>query len=97
MVALVQPSPHPRGSTVDVRDLFFNTPARRKFLKTEKTEFGHIDTVVSRQALSRFDVGFRLVHQGRVTRQLPRRSQKILRLRVFRSCWVVALWMPLFL
>ena len=70
MVALVQQSPHPRGSTVDVRDLFFNTPARRKFLKTEKTEFGHIDTVVSRQALSRFDVGFRLVHQGRVTRQL---------------------------
>ena len=62
---------HPRGTTVDVRDLFFNTPARRKFLKTEKTEFGHIDAVVSRQALSRFDVGFRLTHQGRVTRHLP--------------------------
>ena len=70
MTAIVEPSPHPRGTTVDVRDLFFNTPARRKFLKTEKTEFGHIDTVISRQALSRFDVGFRLVHQGRVTRQL---------------------------
>ena len=67
----IEPSAHPRGTTVDVRDLFFNTPARRKFLKTEKTEFGHIDTVVNRQALSRFDVGFRLVHQGRVTRQLP--------------------------
>ena len=62
---------HPRGTTVDVRDLFFNTPARRKFLKTEKTEFGHIDAVVSRQALGRFDVGFRLMHQGRVTRHLP--------------------------
>lgn len=62
---------HPRGTTVDVRDLFFNTPARRKFLKTEKTEFGHIDAVVSRQALGRFDVGFRLTHQGRVTRHLP--------------------------
>ncbi len=62
---------HPKGTTVDVRDLFFNTPARRKFLKTEKTEFGHIDAVVSRQALSRFDVGFRLTHQGRVTRHLP--------------------------
>ena len=62
---------HPRGTTVDVRDLFFNTPARRKFLKTEKTEFGHIDSVVCRQALGRFDVGFRLTHQGRVTRHLP--------------------------
>ncbi|HAN81352.1 MAG: DNA mismatch repair protein MutL [Gammaproteobacteria bacterium] len=70
MTAIVEPSPHPRGTTVDVRDLFFNTPARRKFLKTEKTEFGHIDTIISRQALSRFDVGFRLVHQSRVTRQL---------------------------
>ena len=70
MATSVDPSPHPRGTTVDVRDLFFNTPARRKFLKTEKTEFGHIDTVVSRQALSRFDVGFRLVHQGRAIRQL---------------------------
>jgi len=71
MAPSIEASAHPRGTTVDVRDLFFNTPARRKFLKTEKTEFGHIDTVVSRQALSRFDVGFRLVHQGRVTRQLP--------------------------
>ena len=52
MAVLVKPSPHPRGSTVDVRDLFFNTPARRKFLKTEKTEFGHIDSVVTRQAES---------------------------------------------
>lgn len=62
---------HPTGTTVEVRDLFFNTPARRKFLKTEKTEFGHIDTVITRQALSRFDVGFRLSHQGKVVRQLP--------------------------
>ena len=64
-------SSHPQGTTVDVRDLFFNTPARRKFLKTEKTEFGHIDTVVSRQALSCFQIGFQLVHQGRLIRQLP--------------------------
>ena len=70
MEPLIEVSAHPRGTTVDVRDLFFNTPARRKFLKTEKTEFGHIDTVVSRQH-GRFDVRFRLVHQGRVTRQLP--------------------------
>lgn len=71
MQPTVGPAAHPRGTTVDVRDLFFNTPARRKFLKTEKTEFSHLDTVLVRQALSRFDVGFRLSHQGRVVRQLP--------------------------
>lgn len=57
-----QPDPHPEGTTVDVRDLFYNTPARRKFLKTEKTEFAHIETVVQRLALSRFDVGLTLLH-----------------------------------
>jgi DNA mismatch repair protein MutL len=57
-----QPDPHPRGTTVDVRDLFYNTPARRKFLKSEKTEFDHIETLVRRMALSRFDIGFRLTH-----------------------------------
>jgi len=58
----LQPDPHPQGTTVDVRDLFYNTPARRKFLKTEKTEFAHIETLVKRMALSRFDVDFTLVH-----------------------------------
>ncbi len=57
-----QPDPHPQGTTVDVRDLFYNTPARRKFLKTEKTEFAHIETLIKRMALSRFDVGFTLIH-----------------------------------
>ncbi|MGZ5056048.1 MAG: DNA mismatch repair endonuclease MutL [Methylobacter sp.] len=57
-----QPDPHPQGTTVDVRDLFYNTPARRKFLKTEKTEFAHIETLVQRMALSRFDIGFTLLH-----------------------------------
>jgi DNA mismatch repair protein MutL len=57
-----QPDPHPQGTTVDVRDLFYNTPARRKFLKAEKTEFSHIETVVQRLALSRFNVGFSLIH-----------------------------------
>jgi DNA mismatch repair protein MutL len=57
-----QPDPHPKGTTVDVRDLFYNTPARRKFLKSEKTEFDHIETLVKRMALSRFDIGFRLTH-----------------------------------
>lgn len=57
-----QPDPHPQGTTVDVRDLFYNTPARRKFLKTEKTEFSHIETLIQRMALSRFDMGFILTH-----------------------------------
>jgi DNA mismatch repair protein MutL len=58
----VQPDPHPLGTTVDVQELFYNTPARRKFLKTEKTEFAHIETVVQRLALSRFDTGLVLLH-----------------------------------
>ncbi|WP_457673636.1 DNA mismatch repair endonuclease MutL [Thiolapillus sp.] len=59
------PAAHPRGTTVDVRDLFYNTPARRKFLKTEKTEFRHLEQVLRRLALARFDVGFKLSHNGR--------------------------------
>ncbi|MDD5753534.1 MAG: DNA mismatch repair endonuclease MutL [Methylococcales bacterium] len=59
----VQPAPHPRGTTVEVCDLFYNTPARRKFLKSDKTEFGHIETVIKRMALSRFALGFTLFNQ----------------------------------
>ncbi|MGZ8237650.1 MAG: DNA mismatch repair endonuclease MutL [Methylobacter sp.] len=61
----IQPDPHPPGTTVDVRDLFYNTPARRKFLKAEKTEFAHIETLIKRMALSRFDIGFTLSHNQR--------------------------------
>ncbi len=57
-----EPDPHPQGTTVAVSDLFYNTPARRKFLKSEKTEFAQIETLVRRMALSRFDVGFTLTH-----------------------------------
>jgi DNA mismatch repair protein MutL len=56
------PAAHPVGTTIEVRDLFYNTPARRKFLKKERTEFGHIDSLIKRIALSRFDVGFVLRH-----------------------------------
>ena len=65
-----EPVAHPPGTTVEVRDLFFNTPARRKFLRTEKTEFGHLEAVVKRIALSRFDVGFSLRHNQRVVQKL---------------------------
>jgi len=66
----LKPAPHPRGTTVEVRDLFFNTPARRKFLRTEKTEFSHLEEVVKRLALSRFDVAFSLRHNGRALHNL---------------------------
>ncbi len=70
MEAKLEPSSHPVGTTVEVRDLFFNTPARKKFLRTEKTEFGRIDEVVKRLSLSRFDAQFNLQHNGRVVHQL---------------------------
>ena len=70
MDAHVSPAAHPVGSTVEVRDLFFNTPARRKFLRTEKTEFGHVEECVRRQALSRFDTGFNLRHNQRAVQSL---------------------------
>jgi len=70
MAVSVRPAPHPRGTTLEVRDLFYNTPARRKFLRTEKTEFGHIHEVIKRQALSRPDVTFTLHHNGKQTLQL---------------------------
>lgn len=65
----LQPASHPDGTTVEVSDLFFNTPARRRFLRTEKTEFGHIDEVVRRIALSRFDLALSLRHNGKPVRQ----------------------------
>ncbi|MCW8832632.1 MAG: DNA mismatch repair endonuclease MutL [Colwellia sp.] len=69
MAVTVKPAAHPDGTTIEVLDLFFNTPARRKFLRTEKTEFNHIDEVVRRIALARFDVSFSLTHNGKMIRQ----------------------------
>lgn len=71
MEVQVKPAAHPQGTTVEVRDLFFNTPARRKFLRTEKTEFNHVEEVFKRLALSRFDVAFSLRHNGKVIHNLP--------------------------
>lgn len=70
MEADAKPAAHPRGTTLEVRDLFYNTPARRKFLRTDKTEFKHLEEVVKRQALSRFDVSFSLSHNQRAVHNL---------------------------
>ncbi|MGE0625016.1 MAG: DNA mismatch repair endonuclease MutL [Pseudomonadales bacterium] len=66
------PAAHPTGTTVEITDLFYNTPARRKFLKAERTEQGHIDRVVKSISLARFDVGLSLDQGGgRGGLQLP--------------------------
>ena len=70
-VGLPAPAAHPAGTAVEVRDLFFNVPARRKFLRTEQTEFQHVVRMLERLALSRFEVGFSLVHNGRQVWSLP--------------------------
>lgn len=67
----VKPIAQLRGTRVAVRDLFYNVPARRKFLKTVSTEFGHIEEVIRRVALFHFEVGFRLSHQNQVRLDLP--------------------------
>src|SRR5436853_6463738 len=66
----VQPAARAPGTTVAVADLYFNTPARRKFLRTEPTEFGHCDEVFTRIALARPHIAFTLKHNGRVSRHL---------------------------
>jgi DNA mismatch repair protein MutL len=66
-----KPAAHPVGTSVEVRDLFFNTPARRKFLRTERTEFSHLDSVVRHLALARSDVAISLKHNGRSMFSVP--------------------------
>ncbi|MGF1765588.1 DNA mismatch repair endonuclease MutL [Aliivibrio kagoshimensis] len=69
MTVTTKPAAHPIGTTIEVLDLFFNTPARRKFLKADKTEFTHIDDLLKRIALSHFDVAISLKHNGKMVRQ----------------------------
>jgi DNA mismatch repair protein MutL len=64
------PAQHPVGTNVEVRDLFYNLPARRKFMRAERTEFGHIDELVKSIALARTQVEFRLSHNGKPVRML---------------------------
>ena len=78
-----QPVAHPQGTTIEVRDLFFNTPARRKFMRAERTEYKHLEDVVRRIGLSRFDVGITLkneqkqVHQWRAASDQEGRRRRI--------------------
>ena len=69
-VGASRPAAHPVGTTVEVHDLFYNTPARRRFLRTERTEFGHIDKWMKRLALSRPEVAFTVTHNRRTVLQL---------------------------
>ena len=64
----VRPAQHPQGTSVEVRDLFYNVPARRKFLRAERTEFAHIDDLLKSLALARAGVEFRLSHNGKSVR-----------------------------
>ncbi|MFT5937728.1 MAG: DNA mismatch repair protein MutL, partial [Pseudohongiellaceae bacterium] len=87
MDARLSPAVHGQGTTVEVRDLFFNTPARKKFLKTEKTEFSRVDEIVKRIALSRFDVQFNLNHNQRAIHNLlPAKSEQEKQRRVGLVC-----------
>jgi DNA mismatch repair protein MutL len=79
-----QPAAQPIGTTVEVRDLFYNVPARRKFLRTERTELGHVDQLLTRFALLRADLSLRLVHNGRVALELPAAEQALDRHRLRR-------------
>lgn len=72
MAVQIEPAAHPDGTTIDIQDIFFNTPARRKFLRTEKTEFSHVDETIKRIALSRFDVDITVWHQAKRVRNYPK-------------------------
>jgi DNA mismatch repair protein MutL len=86
-VSSPSPASHAQGTSVEVRDLFFNVPARRKFLRTENTEYQHVVRMLERLALSRFDVAFTLIHNGKTIWTLPAAREGSERLeRVARVC-----------
>ncbi|MDH5254742.1 MAG: DNA mismatch repair endonuclease MutL [Gammaproteobacteria bacterium] len=83
----VTPAAHPPGTTVEVRDLFFNTPARRRFLRSERTEFAHVRATIESIALSRGSVALRVEHNERIVLDLPAaRSQAELAVRIGKVC-----------
>ncbi|MEJ2535249.1 MAG: DNA mismatch repair endonuclease MutL [Gammaproteobacteria bacterium] len=72
-----EPAPGEPGTRLEVHDLFYNVPARRKFLRTDRTEFGHIDELLKRLALGHLETAFELRHNGKVVRSLrPARSAR---------------------
>jgi len=86
-ISAAKPAAHPLGTTVEVNDLFYNTPARRRFLRTERTEFGHIEKWVRRLALSRPEIGFTLTHNQRAVLQSPAaKSEEAQRQRIAKIC-----------
>lgn len=86
-VSAPKPAAHPRGTTVEVHDLFYNTPARRRFLRTERTEFNHIEKWVRRLALSRPEIAFTLTHNQRTVLQAPAaKSEEEQRQRIAKIC-----------
>lgn len=83
----IKPAAHPVGTTVSVHDLFFNTPARRRFLKTERTEFLRIDELIKRISLSCFSVSFRLIHNSKIVRNsTAKNGQKSQQHRIIELC-----------
>jgi len=70
-LSAAEPDAIQAGTRVSVEDLFYNVPARRKFLRAERTEFNHVDLLLRRFALARFDVGFELEHNGKTVSALP--------------------------
>lgn len=87
MQAELAPIAHRQGTSVEVKDLFFNTPARRKFLRTERTEFGRIEDVLKKLALSHFHISFQLKHNGKVVHHYgAARSQAEKERRVAQVC-----------
>lgn len=76
-----EPAGHPIGTTIEVRDLFHAVPARRKFLRSERTEFGHIDELVRALALARPEIEFRLIHNGKPVRMLRPASDEATQLQ----------------
>ncbi|MEI7968161.1 MAG: DNA mismatch repair endonuclease MutL [Betaproteobacteria bacterium] len=82
-ISAPEPAQVDKGTVVEALDLFFNTPARRKFLRTDATELAHVENAVKRASLARPDVGFRLVHNGRplfraTPQDLPERVEAVL-------------------
>jgi len=86
-ISAAKPAAHPQGTTVEVHDLFYNTPARRRFLRTERTEFGHIEKWLRRLALSRPGIGFTLTHNQRPVLQAPAaKTAEAERQRIAKIC-----------